>query len=464
MRRGKVSLHVLILLALVLGATGGLLAQKQLPADHPGLTNFLNYVAKPAGTLFMNMIFMVVVPLLFSALVLGVAEIGDARRVGRIGLRALGFTVLFSGIAVALGLTLVNVFKPGNLNMPEEKKRAMIDRFVPPDKNPMYKNLAPEVVIKEGTPEKKDTLKEDVDKKVAQASEAKNTSETIVDMVPKNPLASAVSALEGGLLPFMFFTLIFGIALTSIEAEKALPIKQFLEGLFAISIKIVGWAMFLAPLGVFGFAFNAGATLGVDAFMALLKYAGLVLFGLAFHLFVVYSIALKVFAKRSPLEFFRQMKGVMMTAFATSSSNATLPYALKAAEEEVGLPRDTSSFVLTVGATANQNGTALFEGITLIFLAQFFGVDLSFGDQIIVMLMAILAGVGTAGVPGGAWPMIAIILLRIGVPAEAIGICLGIDRILDMSRTVLNVTGDMTIACCVDAGEQNALAREAARA
>lgn len=438
------------------------MSQKYLTPDDPRLQFFLSYIAKPAGTLFMNMIFMVVVPLLFAALVLGVAEIGDARKVGRVGVRALGFTVLLSGLAVVLGLTLVNVFKPGNLNMPEDKKLAMIDRFVPPDKNPMYEKhpeLRPENRggQTQSTGEKpKDSLKEDVDKKVAQAGEAKNFSETVVDIVPKNPLASAVDALGGGLLPFMFFALIFGIALTTIEHEKAQPMKQLLEGLFAISIKIVGWAMYLAPLGVFGFAFNAGATLGVDAFMALLKYAGLVLFGLAFHLFVVYSLALKIFAKRSPLEFFRQMKGVMMTAFATSSSNATLPYALKAAEEEVGLPRDTSSFVLTVGATANQNGTALFEGITLIFLAQFFGVDLSFADQLVVMMMAILAGVGTAGVPGGAWPMIAIILLRIGVPAEAIGICLGIDRILDMSRTVLNVTGDMTIACCVQAGEDRA--------
>lgn len=451
MRRGKVSLHILILLALVVGAVGGLLAQRQLTPDSEGLKWFLSYFAKPAGTLFLNMIFMVVVPLLFSALVLGVAEIGDARRVGRIGIRALMFTVLLSGLAVALGLVLVNTFKPGNIDMPADKKKAMIERFVPPKDAPAAD--AP-----------KDDLQKDVEKKLAQAKEAKNASETIVEFVPKNPLASAVDALGGGLLPFMFFALMFGIALTSIEAEKALPVKQFLEGLFAVSIKIVGWAMFLAPIGVFGFAFNAGATLGVDAFMALLKYAGLVLFGLAFHLFVVYSLALKIFAKRNPIEFFRQMKGVMATAFATSSSNATLPYALKAAEDEVGLPRDTSSFVLTVGATANQNGTALFEGITLIFLAQFFGVDLTLADQIVVMLMAILAGVGTAGVPGGAWPMIAIILVRIGVPAEAIGICLGIDRILDMSRTVLNVTGDMTIACCVQAMEDKSNKKAAAAA
>lgn len=438
---------MLILLSLVVGAVLGLLAKENLPADHAGLKFFLDYVAKPGGQLFLNAIFMIVVPLLFSALVLGIAEIGDAKRVGRVGVRALMFTLLLSGLAVALGLFLVNQFKPGVTSMGAERQKEMVRKFV---------------ADKDLPDSEKTAAQKDIEKKVAQANEAKNASETIVELVPKNPLASAVDALGGGLLSFMIFAVVFGIALTSIEAEKSLPVKQFFEGVFAVSIKIVGYAMLLAPLGVFGFAFNAGATLGLEAFAALLKYALLVLFGLAFHMFVVYSLALKVFARRNPLEFFRQMKGVLATAFATSSSNATLPFALKAAEEEVGLPRDTSSFVLTVGATANQNGTALFEGITLIFLAQFYGVDLSFADQLVVMFMAILAGIGTAGVPGGAWPMIAIILIRIGVPPEAIGICLGIDRVLDMSRTTLNVTGDMVIACCVDAGEQRALAREAA--
>lgn len=441
-REGKSQLHIWVLLSLVLGAALGLIAQNRLGTDHEGLKTFIAYVAKPAGTLLLNMIFMVVVPLLFAALVLGVAEIGDARRVGRIGVRALMYTLLLSGIAVALGLALVNAFKPGETGMEPAARQAMIDRFIKPQKD--------------------DNAVADVEKKLASTKDLKNASETIVEFVPKNPLASAVDALGGGLLPFMFFALVFGIALSAIEAEKALPVKQFLEGLFAVSIKIVEYAMKLAPIGVFGFAFSAAATLGFDAFTAVLKYAVVVLVGLGIHLFIVYSVALKLFAKRNPIEFFRQMRTVMSMAFATSSSNATLPYALKVAEDEVGLPRDTSSFVLTVGATANQNGTALFEGITLIFLAQFYGVQLGVGEQIVVMLMAILAGVGTAGVPGGAWPMIAIILVRIGVPAEMIGICLGIDRILDMSRTTLNVTGDMVIACCVDAGEQRALAREAA--
>lgn len=427
MIRKRAPLHVWILLALILGAAAGLVGQWQLGAANEGLKSFIDSFAKPVGSIFLNMIFMVVVPLLFAALVLGIAEIGDARKVGRIGVRSILLTILLSGIAVIIGLGLVNVFKPGAGIDPARREQMMATYG----------------------------KKEDAEKKIEQSHKAKSAADTIVEMVPKNPLASAVDALEGGLLPFMVFALIFGLALSSIEPEKALPVKQFLEGLFAITLKIIDYAMKLAPLAVFCFAFTTAATLGLDAFSALLKYALLVLFGLAFHLFVVYSIALRVFAKRNPIEFFRQMRTVMLTAFATSSSNATLPYALRAAEEEVGLPRDISSFVLTVGATANQNGTALFEGVTIIFLAQFFGVPLDLGQQVMVMGLAILAGVGTAGVPGGAWPMIAIILVKIGVPAEAIGICLGIDRILDMSRTVLNVTGDMTIAACVAAMEKS---------
>ncbi len=277
--------------------------------------------------------------------------------------------------------------------------------------------------------------------------------QTIVDFVPKNPLESATKALDGGLLGFMVFTLIFGIALTSIEPEKALPIKALLEGLFAVCLRVIEMAMKFAPIGVFCLMFAAAAQLNIEAFAALAKYASLVLVALAVHMVFVYSAAIKVIAKRNPVEFFRQIRTVIITAFATSSSNATLPTALKVSEEEVGNPRDISSFVLTVGATANQNGTALFEGITVLFLAQLYGVSLSIGQQFIVMGWCIIAGIGTAGVPGGSWPMIAIILAQVGVPPEAIGLCLGIDRILDMSRTTLNVSGDIVIATCVAAME-----------
>jgi len=414
-------LHTRILIALVLGAIAGLVCQAVLPggAKNEQLKWAVDVIATPVGNIFLTMIFMIVVPLLFSALCLGIAEIGDVAKVGRIGVRALLMTVLLSGIAVILGLIAVNLARPG-AGIPEEKRAAMLA----------------------------DVNQEEAAKKGA-AEKPAEQDPSVLGIVPKNPLLEATRAFTGGLMPFMFFALVFGIAMSAVEAEKAMPVRAFMEGLFAICLKIIDFAMLLAPIGVFALVFKTGAMLGFDAFVALGKYALLVLVTLAFHQFVVYSAVLRLIAKRNPREFFRQMRTVMMTAFATSSSNATLPTALKAADEELGLPRDISSFILTVGATANQNGTALFEGITILFLAQFTGIELTIAQQVTVMLLSIVAGIGTAGVPGGSWPMIGGIVTRFGIPVETIGICLGIDRILDMSRTVLNVTGDMTIACCV---------------
>ena len=367
---------------------------------------------------------MVVVPLLFSALVLGVSEIGEAKRFGRVGLRSLLMTVLLSGIAVVIGLAVVNVFRPGE-RIPPEQRQTLIAQYRDP--KAAAKNLDAAKTAPEDPP--------------------------ALGIVPKNPFKEMSRALEGGLLPFMFFALIFGLALASIEAERAQPVKAVLDGIFGASLKIVDWAMRLAPFGVFFLVFTATASLGIDILKALGVYALIVLGALAFHQFVVYSIVLKTIGKRSPVQFFRQVRTVMLTAFATSSSNATLPTALETAQQDMGLPKDISSFVLTVGATANQNGTALFEGITILFLAQLFGVDLTLLQQLQVMGLAIVAGIGTAGVPGGAWPFIASILVMLGIPAEGIGLILGIDRLLDMSRTVLNVTGDIAIAACVSAME-----------
>lgn len=417
-----VPLHIRVLVALLLGGIVGGVCQATLGADHESLKWVVKNLAQPTGKIFLNLIFMVVVPLLFSALVLGVTEIGEASKVGKIGVKALALTLLLSGTAVGLGLAAVNLVKPG-----EGLSTAQVA-----DLQKTYGKA------------------EDAAKNVKTSEEAKSAADTIVDLFPKNPLDSAVKALEGGILPFMVFALIFGLALTSVEFEKALPVKQFLEGLFAVSMRIIEMAMSFAPFGVFALIFAMAASTGVGAFVALGKYVILVLVVLAIHQFGVYSLALKFIAKRNPMQFFRQIRTVMLTAFSTSSSNATLPTAIKSAREDVGLNPASSTFVLTVGATANQNGTALFEGITILFLAQLYGVDLSLGQQAMVMGLAILAGVGTAGVPGGAWPMIAIILAKIGVPPESIGLCLGVDRILDMSRTVLNVTGDLTIAACVD--------------
>lgn len=413
--------HRLILAATVSGGLLGLVLQEVLPgkAKHPGLAWFVDNVATNVGNLFLTMIFMIVVPLLFSALVLGVAEVGDAARFGRIGLRSILMTVVLSGIAVALGLTAVNLVKPG-AGMQEAVRARLVAGI---NSKEAAKKGAVEQAVQQDPP--------------------------LLGVVPKNPLLEATRPFSGGLLPLMFFGLVVGVALSSVDPEKAMPVKAVLDGVFAVCLKVIDYAMALAPAGVFCLVFKTGATLGVDAFVAVGKYALLVLAVLALHQFGVYSLVLRFVAKRNPLEFFRTIRPVMLTAFGTSSSNATLPVALRSAEEDLALPPEVSRFVLTVGATANQNGTALFEGITILFLCQFYGIQLDLSQQLWVMMMAILAGVGTAGVPGGAWPMIGSIVVRLGVPMEAIGLVLGIDRILDMSRTVLNVTGDMTIAACV---------------
>lgn len=419
--RKRAPLHTRIFLGLLVGAVAGISCQGLLGRDHAGLLSFVDEWAQPIGQLFLRMIFMVVIPLLVSALILGVAEIGEAHRLGRVGARSLLMTVVLSGIAVVLALAAVNVVRPGD-SIDPERRQELLARYSDP---------------------------KDAANRVEQAKEGKSLAQTILSIVPENPFEEASKPKLGGILPLMFFALVFGVALSKIEGEKSQPVLAFLQGVFAVSLKMIDYAMALAPVGVAALIFTTSATLGLDAFVALGKYAGLVLTVLALHLFGTYSLVLRLVARRNPWQFFRQVRGVMLTAFATASSNATLPTALRSAEEDVGLPRDISSFVLTVGATANQNGTALFEGITVLFLAQVFGVTLDLGQQATVLLMCILAGVGTAGVPGGAWPMIAAILGMVGAPPGAIALCMGIDRPLDMSRTVLNVTGDITIATCV---------------
>ncbi len=416
----KMPQHTKIFIGLLLGAMAGAIAQSVLPEGtaNQALKDFNANWATPLGDIFLYLIFMVVVPLLFSALVNGVAEIGEAAKVGRTGLRALLLTIILSGIAVGIGLGGVNLVKPGAGISDAERER-----------------LTAGINAEEA--KKKAEVKAEADEP------------PVWGIIPKNPLKEANRALTGGILPFMFFALVFGLALAAVEPERAAPVKNFIEGLFLVSQKMVEFAMKYAPIGVFFLVFRAASSLGANAVVAVGQYVILVLAALALHMFVTYPIFLKFVAKRDPVQFFRQCKEVILTAFSTSSSNATLPVALRVAEQEVGLPRKTASFVLTVGATANQNGTALFEGITILFLAQFAGVNLDFSQQLTIMGLAILAGIGTAGVPGGAWPMIGVILAKFGIPVELIGVVIGIDRILDMSRTVLNVVGDITIAACV---------------
>jgi DAACS family dicarboxylate/amino acid:cation (Na+ or H+) symporter len=263
----------------------------------------------------------------------------------------------------------------------------------------------------------------------------------------------------------MFFAVMFGVGIVMSKVTPAIEtLKRGIEGLFEVSMTLIGLVIRLAPYAVFCFMFNLAALFGWDLLIRLGAYVGVVVLALAIHMFVVYSLALKFIGGYSPLRFFKGAQEAMLMAFSTASSNATLPTALRVADTELGLPKRVSRFVLTIGATANQNGTALFEGVTVIFLAQFFGVDLTIGQQIMVMLVCILGGIGTAGVPAGSLPVVALILAMVGIDPQAIALVLGVDRFLDMCRTTLNVTGDLVAAQVISAGEpdESAEARPAA--
>ncbi len=419
-----------ILVGLLLGLTLGLLAGwafgpgGPLAAHAASLSWSIDGVIQPVGRIFLRIIFMVVIPLIVSAIVIGVAEMGDARTLGRIGLRTLGVTLLLSGLSVAIALSLVNLLQPGHAIDPTRREQLIA----------AYGGASA--------------------KSIEQAREAKPISKTLLDLIPENPLAEAANAFNpnnpgGGLLAVMVFGLFIGVAMALSPPERIVVLRGFFDGVFEVSMKIIGFALRLAPLGVACLSFCVAARLGLDIFRTLGFYAAVVVGGLALHQFVVYPVVLVLLARRSPAEFFRGAKEAIITAFSTSSSNATLPVSLRVAEENLHLPPHIGRFVLTLGASANQNGTAIYEGITVLFLAQVFGVDLSVGQQLIVALMCVMAGIGTAGVPGGSLPLVVGVLLTIGVPAEAIAIILGIDRFLDMCRTALNVTGDLVIATVV---------------
>jgi DAACS family dicarboxylate/amino acid:cation (Na+ or H+) symporter len=287
--------------------------------------------------------------------------------------------------------------------------------------------------------------------------------QVVETIVPSNPLASvagvpsnpstATSAGTPNMLHLMFFALIVGIAITLIPFKETAPLLRGLQALYEITAKIIEMIMKFAPFAVACLLFNNTARFGLDLLQALAWFMITVLLGLSLHMFGVYSLSVYFLSRISPLQFFRRIKTVILTAFSTSSSNATLPTALRISEENLGVPQEINSFVLTVGATANQNGTALYEGVTVLFLAQLAGVDLTLGQQLMVVYLAILGGIGTAGVPSGSIPFIIGVLVTIGVNPALIAIILGIDRILDMCRTTLNVVGDMTAATYVARSE-----------
>ena len=425
----KLPLHTKILIGGLVGVAGGILAHFAV-GDSPGLATFIKYVTLPIGQIFLRLLFMLVIPLIFSALVLGVAGMGDPRHLGRVGLKSLVYTVVVSAIAVLLGVTLVNVFRPGEGLSPELKARLAASA--------LQKTMAPATAAPPATPG-------------APAATEKSPIDLLVEIVPRNPVKAAA---DGDFLGVMFFSLMVGLGLALTRTPAALRFQEAVEGLLEVSMRLIDMVIAFAPVGVLALLFNLTAQLGYEVLGQLARYVGVVLAALAIHQFVVYSLAVKLLGGMSPWAFFRGIQEAMVTAFSTASSNATLPTALRVAEEELHLPPNVSRFVLTIGATMNQNGTALFEGVTVLFLAQFYGVPLSLTQQLTVVVICILGGVGTAGVPAGSIPVVAMILGLVGIPGEGIGLILGVDRFLDMCRTVLNVSGDLAAAVVVSRGEE----------
>jgi Na+/H+-dicarboxylate symporter len=416
----SMSLQWQMLAGFLVGLTAGLIVY--MTARDAAWVEFVTtYITGPIGQLFLRLIFMLVIPLLFSALVVGVAEMGEVRALKRIGLRTLFYTVIVSSIAVAISLATVNLLKPG----------AGVDREAAAEMLADSQGKAGEIVTK--------------------GAEQPSGIDAFINIVPNN-LVEAMGT-NTAILSVMFFALFFGIGLLLTDTPASRTLLKGFEGLFDVTMRLIMIVIRIAPIAVACFMFNLAALFGWDLLIRLSAYVGVVLLALALQMFVVFPLLLSTLGKKNPITFFKQTQEASVMAFSTASSNVTLPTALRVADTRLKLPPKIARFVLTVGATANQNGTAMFEGVTVIFLAQFFGIELSLGQQIMVMLVCILGGIGTAGVPAGSLPVVALILAMVGIDPQAIALVLGVDRFLDMCRTTLNVVGDLVAAQVISAHE-----------
>ena len=424
-------LQLWILLGLAVGLAAGLAANfatTNSPEARDGLQWAVRNVVQPVGSIFLRLLFMTVIPLVFSALTLGMYGLGDLRALGRIGLRTLLFTLVLSSVAVVVGVGLVNLFRPGDVIGAAERDQLV--SAVSDEQSAQLKNAA------------------------LAASKPFNVQAVINAVIPRNPVEAASRAFDGDMLAVLFFALAFGIALRMSGSPRAGAVVAFLEGVQDVSFWMIGAVFKIAPIGVAALIFAMASTQGLPVLRSLVVYVLTVLLGLALVLFGVYPVLLRFLCGVSPLEFFKRIREILVTAFSTASSNATLPTTLRIAKERLGVSERVADFVLTLGSTLNQNGTALFEGVTILFLAQLYGVDLSLGKQVMVVVISVLAGVGTAGVPSGSIPLLVPILVSVGVPGEGVLVILGVNTFLDMCRTVLNVVGDLVVAIFVAKGEK----------
>lgn len=372
----------------------------------------------PLGAIFIRLIKMVVVPLVLASLTLGVLSLGDVRKLGRIGGKTIAYYLVTTACAITIGLVLANIIRPGNYVGEEERER--------------YQEEFQKTVVEK-------------------AGERRSLEEMLLEVVPVNPIEAMARA---NMLQIIFFALLFGVVLASVAKDKREAVAGGLGGVNDAMIQMVVWIMEVAPLGVFGLMADVVARAGVSILKALTVYALVVIAGLILHVLVVYASAVRIFARMSLTEFLKKVYSVQLIAFSTSSSAATLPVSMRCAEEKLGVSPEISSFVLPLGATINMDGTALYQGVAAVFIAQVYGIPLDLVSQLTILLTATLASIGTAAVPGAGIVMLVMVLESIGVPAIGIALILGVDRILDMCRTTINVTGDLSAAVVVQQTER----------
>lgn len=421
----KIPLHTQIILGLVLGLVFGLVII-QFRIDPYFTINFI----KPIGTIFINSLKMIAVPLVLASLIVGVANLGDISKLSRIGGKTILAYMVTTIIAITLGLLLVNFFEPGE-QLPQETRDKLMTQF-----------------------------DAQAGSKAGQAAEIRDAGplQPLVDIVPENLFAAAAD--NSSMLQVVFFAIIAGIALLQIAPEKARTFTQFFDALNDVIIKIVEYIMMLAPYGVFALMASLIVEIAgdnpesaVELLLALLKYTLVVMGGLFLIIVGVYSTLLKAFTKIPFLQFLKAMQPAMLLGFSTSSSSATLPVTMKLVEDEIGVSEEVSSFVLPLGATINMNGTSLYQAVAAVFIAQALGMDLTLSQQLTIVLTATLAAIGSAGVPGAGLIMLIIVLEAIGVPGAGVALIIAPDRILDMFRTVVNVTGDAAVCVAVASTE-----------
>ena len=411
------SLLIKILIALALGITLSVLSLKQ------GLFSPSDLVSiKPVGSvIFMNLLTMALVPLVFSSILTGITNLGDLTKLNRIGTKTIAYYIITTAVAISIGLGVANLMQPGQ-NLDSQIKTTFQQKYSGTAENTVQK---------------------------AQQNK-RGLFSTLQDIVPKNILQS-ISLSRPHMLQLIFFAVICGIALLQISNNKAAPVISFFEGITDMTVQIVVMIMRIAPYGVFSLIVATIAqTESLELIYSLVPFSICVLIGLFLHVIIVTGLSVSVLSKRNYLEFIRSIREVLITAFSTASSGGTMPFTLKTTQNELGVKKEVASFVIPLGATINMDGTALYQGVSALFLANIYGITLTFPDQLTVIALAVLASIGTAAVPGVGIVILTMILVSVGIPAEGILFLMPVNNLLDMFRTAVNVTGDMACSIFVD--------------